>query len=183
MNVATLDVPLVVVVAGVSGTGKTTIGQEAARRLGWAFQEGDLMHDLVNIEKMRRGVPLDDADRQPWLLRVAEWIHCQLDARRSSIITCSALKRSYRDLLRQGRHDVLMAMLIAPEEIVERRMAMRRGHYMPALLLPSQYATLEKPAPGEDVIIVDAAQSVEHGVVALMEAARQRVRDLRRDLH
>lgn len=179
----TIDVPLVVVLAGVSGSGKSTVGEEVARRLGWVFQEGDLMHDVINIEKMRRGEPLGDADRQPWLLRVAEWIHAQLDAGRSGVITCSALKRSYRELLRQGRCDVLVAVLYAAEEVIELRMAKRRGHFMPTRLLPSQYADFEMPRADEDATLIDAAQPVAHNVIKVIEAAVERSHELRGDMH
>lgn len=154
--------PRVIVVTGVSGSGKTTIGQAVAKRLGWAFQEGDLMHDTANIEKMRNGEALTDQDRLPWLRRVADWIHAQLGAGRNGVVTCSALKRSYRDLLRQGRMDVLFILLQAPRAVIRSRIAARQGHFMPATLLPSQYAAFEPPDVGEDVVTIDAAQSIDH---------------------
>jgi gluconokinase len=158
--------PTAVVVMGVSGSGKTTVAVEVARRLGWEFAEGDDHHPAANVEKMRAGTPLDDADREPWLRALAAWIAEREGAGRSCVLTCSALKRRYRDLLRQGNDSVFFAYVAVPEEVLTERLAQRRGHYMPASLLASQLAALEPlhddepgitvPGTGEPADVVDA---------------------------
>lgn len=142
----------VVVISGVSGAGKSTVGRLLADRLGWVFCEGDDLHPRANVEKMAAGLPLTDADRAPWLDSVRAWIDGQLDAGHSGVITCSALKRSYRERLRRGA--VRIALLTAPPQILERRLSARAGHYMPASLLGTQLADLEAPTPDEDVLEV-----------------------------
>jgi len=137
------------VVMGVSGSGKTTIAVQAAHTLGWAFTEGDELHPPANVEKMRLGKPLDDADRRPWLRRVAGWIGAQEAAGRDAVVTCSALKRCYRELLREGHPSVRFVHVAASAEALGHRLAARRGHYMPASLLDSQLATLEPLAADE----------------------------------
>jgi gluconokinase len=138
-----------VVVMGVTGSGKTTVATELARRLGWDFTEGDEHHPAANVAKMRQGIPLDDADRLPWLRELAAWIGEHEQAGRSCVLTCSALRRSYRDLLRDGHPSVWFAHVTAPEELITGRVAARSGHYMPPSLVPSQFATLEPLAPDE----------------------------------
>ena len=138
-----------VVVMGVAGTGKSTIGKELADRYGWAFAEGDSFHPRANIQKMKSGVPLDDDDRWPWLRAVAEWIDQQETSGTSAVVTCSALKRSYRDLLRDGNPSVWFAHLTAPVEVLEQRIRSRKDYFMPSSLLPSQLATLEQLDPDE----------------------------------
>ena len=135
--------PTAVVVMGVSGSGKTTVAVELARRLGWEFAEGDDHHPAANVEKMRAGTPLDDADREPWLRALAGWIAERERAGTSCVLTCSALKRSYRDLLRQGNESVFFAHVDVPEQVLIERVTARTGHYMPPSLLTSQLATLE----------------------------------------
>lgn len=156
-----------VVVMGVSGSGKTTVAHLLARRLGWEFAEGDDHHPRANVEKMRAGVPLDDADREPWLRALARWIGEQEQAGTSCVLTCSALKRRYRDLLREGNDAVWFVHVDVPETVLAERLAQRTGHYMPASLLDSQLATLEPladdepgitvPGTGEPGEVVDAA--------------------------
>jgi gluconokinase len=163
------------VVMGVSGSGKTTVATEVARRLGWDFTEGDDHHPAANVEKMRTGQPLDDDDRRPWLLELASWIGEHEAEGRSSVMTCSALKRSYRDLLREGHPSVWFAHVSGPQELIADRVSHRQGHYMPATLVPSQFATLEPLADDEPGRIVPAVGSAEQVVDDLLA-------DLQRDL-
>jgi gluconokinase len=157
---------IAVVVMGVSGSGKTTVAVALARRLGWEFAEGDDHHPPANVAKMRAGTPLDDADREPWLRALARWIGEREQAGTSCVLTCSALKRSYRDLLRAGNDGVWFVHVDVPQEVLAERLARRTGHYMPASLLDSQLATLEPlgddepgvtvPGTGEPGEVVDA---------------------------
>jgi ribose 5-phosphate isomerase A len=147
--------PPVLVVMGVSGVGKTTIAQELAVRLGWSFEEGDTFHPEVNVAKMHAGIPLTDADRQPWLEAVAAWIDGQRARKQPGIITCSALKRSYRTLIIGDRREVRLVYLRGSRDLIAERLAGRRGHFMPASLLQSQLDTLEEPSPDEDPLTVD----------------------------
>jgi len=140
---------------GVSGCGKSTAAALLAGRLGWPFEEGDALHPQANIEKMRAGIALTDADRLPWLERVASWIEARLDAGGEGIITCSALRRSYRDLLDRRGSGVVFVYLAGDKETIAARLAARGGHFMPPGLLDSQFAALEEPQPDEPVIRVD----------------------------
>jgi len=152
--------PLVIVVMGVSGCGKSTVGRLLAERLGWVFQEGDDLHPAPNVAKMRAGVSLTDEDRWPWLDRVAAWIEERLVAGESGVVACSALKRAYRDRL--ARPDgVVFVHLEVDRRTLEERLAGRRGHFMPAALLASQLETLEEPDTDEGLIRVDAKRSAE----------------------
>jgi gluconokinase len=166
----------VLVMMGVSGTGKTTIGEALAKRLGWAFQEGDDFHPAANIAKMKSGRPLDDADRAPWLAKVEAWIAAQLAAGRSGVITCSALKRTYRSAIIGGRRDVILVYLTGSEHVIAERLEKRRGHFMPPSLLASQLETLQAPAPLEKPIVVNIDQSVAAQVDDVVEALAQRRR-------
>ena len=139
---------------GVAGSGKTTVGRALARRLGWHFQEGDDLHPPENVAKMRAGRPLDDQDRAPWLAAVAAHLDKWLRDDEHGIITCSALKRQYRDVIIGGRPGVRLVYLTASRELLADRLAKRRGHFMPASLLDSQLATLEAPGPDEDPLTV-----------------------------
>ncbi len=143
----------VLVVMGVSGCGKSTVAGLLAGRLGWDLADGDDLHPEANVAKMAAGVPLDDADRRPWLERVARWIGEHTEAGRSGVITCSALKRSYRDLLRGP--DVTFVFLHGSKKLIASRLARRHGHYMSAALLDSQFATLEPPSDDEQAITVE----------------------------
>jgi gluconokinase len=146
-----------IVVMGVSGSGKTSAAQELTRQLGWEYIEGDDLHPEANVAKMASGIPLDDEDRWPWLQRIAEVIGEREAAGTSVIVTCSALKRSYRDLLREGHPSVWFAHVQASPKVLADRLAHRTGHYMPPSLLDSQLATLEPLGDDEpgDVIAGD----------------------------
>lgn len=145
----------VLLVMGVSGSGKTTIALELVRLLGWPFQEGDDLHPPANVAKMHAGKPLDDADRGPWLDAVAAWIDARLAAGEPGIITCSALKRRYRDRVIGARQGVRLVFLHADRALLAERLAHRTGHFMPASLLDSQIATLEPPGADEHPLTVD----------------------------
>jgi len=141
---------------GVSGSGKTTLARGLADRLHWAFQEGDELHPPANVAKMSRGEPLTDADREPWLRAVGDWIDARLADGVSCVVTCSALRRRYRDVLRAGRPQVRFLHVTADPDLVRRRVEARSGHYMPPSLLPSQLATLEPLADDEPAVEVSA---------------------------
>lgn len=143
----------ILVIMGVSGSGKTTVATLLAKRLGWPFEEGDDLHPAANVAKMHAGHPLTDADRWPWLDRIAGWIDEQLAAGHSGILTCSALKRAYRDRLR--RDEVVFVYLRGSHEQIADRLATRHGHFMPATLLDSQFADLEPPGPDERALTLD----------------------------
>jgi carbohydrate kinase (thermoresistant glucokinase family) len=155
------SVRTILVVMGVSGSGKTTIAKALADRLGWAFEEGDDLHPGSDIAKMRSGHPLDDRDRWPWLEKVAEWIDGWRQAGKSGVITCSALKRSYRDFLVRARPDVRLLYLHGDVELIAARLTARKEHLMPASLLDSQLATLEEPDPDEQPIYADVGRPVD----------------------
>ncbi len=146
--------PQVLVVMGVSGSGKTTVGALLAGRLGWDFAEADDFHPPANVAKMRSGVPLDDADRLPWLNAIAAQIDRWRAEGRSGIVTSSALKRRYRDILVGDRPEVRLVYLNGDPELIAHRLAARHGHFMPASLLASQFADLEEPGPEERPITV-----------------------------
>jgi ribose 5-phosphate isomerase A len=148
--------PPVLVIMGVSGSGKSTIAEELSARLGWPFEEGDLLHPEANIAKMHAGVPLTDADRLPWLERVAAWIDGQRSNRQPGIITCSALKRTYRQIVIGDRPQVRLVYVRGGRDLIAEHLAGRHGHFMPPALLRSQIDTLEEPDPSEDPLTVDA---------------------------
>lgn len=143
----------VLVLMGVSGCGKSTVGGVLAGRLGWDFGEGDDLHPPENVAKMAAGHPLTDDDRWPWLGRVAGWIRDHVDNDRPGIVTCSALKRSYRDVLR-GEH-VVFVYLRGTKEQIAARLTSRHGHYMPSSLLDSQFDALQPPGKDEQSITID----------------------------
>ena len=154
---------------GVSGSGKSTVAGALADRLGWALAEGDDFHPPANIAKMHSGAPLDDNDRMPWLKTIAAWIDARVQAGEPGIVTCSALKRAYRELLVDGRPEVLFVYLKGTVALMSQHLASREGHFMPASLLPTQFETLEEPAADEAAFIVDAAHPVA-AIVSEVEA-------------
>jgi carbohydrate kinase (thermoresistant glucokinase family) len=154
--VVELPSPVVLVIMGVSGAGKSTIAALLAERLGWTFEEGDSLHPTANVEKMAAGIPLTDDDRWPWLAKIADWIDGRLDTGENGIITCSALKRSYRNVLNRRGSGVEFVFLALDRADLEERVEHREGHFMPSSLLDSQLATLEPPVPSEPAIMVDA---------------------------
>ena len=147
--------PMIVVVMGVSGSGKTTIASLLAGTLGCPFQEGDKLHPAANVEKMSAGIPLTDADRLPWLRKIAQTIDGWRAAGESGVVTCSALKRAYRDIIVGDRPDVRLVHLKGSRDLIRQRMAARHGHFMPTALLDSQFSILEEPSPDENAIVVD----------------------------
>lgn len=165
--------PVVVVIMGVSGSGKTTIGRALAARLGWAYKEGDELHPRANVEKMSRGIPLTDEDRWPWLRLVAQWIDDQLAKGEPGIITCSLLKRSYRDFVIDARKRVKLLYLQGDKAVIAERMAQRKGHFMPPALLDSQFETLEEPGPDEHPLIVVVHGAVDETVTDALETLEQ----------
>jgi carbohydrate kinase (thermoresistant glucokinase family) len=144
---------------GVSGSGKTTVGEGLAARLGWPFLEGDSLHPPANVAKMGSGIPLDDADRRPWLEAIAAHIDAWRAARSPGIVACSALKRRYRQRIIGERPEVRLVYLQGSPALIGQRVATRTGHFMPASLLQSQFEALEEPGPDERPITVpvDAA--------------------------
>ena len=131
------------VVMGVSGSGKTTVGKAIATALGWAFAEGDEFHSQANVAKMASGIALTDEDRWPWLQAIADWLDARSAAGDGAVVTCSALRRTYRDLLRRGRPSLRFCHVTADPALIENRLRDRTGHYMPTSLLPSQLVALE----------------------------------------
>ncbi len=147
---------MIVIVAGVAGSGKSTIGSLLAWELGWDFEDGDDLHSAASIAKMKAGHPLTDEDRRPWLGAVATWIDERAAAGRSGVIACSALKRSYRDQLLDGRPELRMVFLeVVDRETLVARLKGRHGHFFHSELLDSQLAAVEPPLPAERVIVVD----------------------------
>jgi gluconokinase len=175
MSVSGPPATTTIVVMGVSGSGKSTVAASLVDRLGWEFAEGDDFHPAANVEKMRAGIPLDDDDRWPWLRSLAAWIGEHEKAGRNVVVTSSALKRSYRDLLRDGHPSVWFAHVTADAELIRDRIEHRTGHYMPASLLDSQLATLEPLAddePGARVSGVGTPPSVVTELLAALDTER-----------
>jgi carbohydrate kinase (thermoresistant glucokinase family) len=160
----------VLIVMGVSGVGKSTVAEALAQKLGWKFQEGDDLHPPTNVQKMHAGIPLTDADRAPWLAAIKHWIDARIEAREPGLVTCSALKRRYRDTLIDGRANVRILYLHSDESTIEDRIKHRTGHFMPASMLESQLRTLEEPAQDEHPIIIEVAGTVEETVAASLRA-------------
>jgi len=146
-----------IVVMGVAGCGKSTLAQALRDRLGWQLAEGDDFHPASNIAKMSAGIPLTDEDRWPWLDLITTWTADQDEAGHSTVVTCSALRRAYRDRLRTAPGRTLFVHLAGPQELLAERLASRAGHFMPTSLLPSQFATLEPLQADEAGIVLDIA--------------------------
>jgi gluconokinase len=153
--------PCVLVVMGVSGSGKSTIADHLAARLGWRYEDGDRFHPANNVAKMSAGHPLTDDDRWPWLQAIADEIDRLSAAGERAVIACSALKRAYREVLVHGRDDVRMVFLDGTQDLIAARLAARKGHFMPPGLLASQFKTLERPEACERPIIVSIDAPVE----------------------
>ena len=153
--------PCALVVMGVSGSGKSTIADKLAERLGWRYEDGDVFHPASNVAKMHAGHPLTDEDRWPWLQAIADEIDRLCRDGERATIACSALRRAYRDILVHGRNDVRIIFLNGTQELIASRLAARHGHFMPPGLLTSQFQTLEPPVASERPITVSIDASVE----------------------
>lgn len=160
----------IVVVMGVAGSGKTTVAKGIAVSMSWLFAEGDAFHPEANVEKMHSGIPLTDEDRWPWLRLIGDWMSGQEDAGQSVVVTCSALRRPYRDLLREGRPAVRFCHVTAGQRMIQDRLEHRQGHYMPASLLPSQLATLEPLEPDEPGVTVSGEGSEPEVLARALDA-------------
>ncbi|MFC6085618.1 gluconokinase [Sphaerisporangium aureirubrum] len=153
---------------GVSGSGKTTVGRALAARLGLPFADADDFHSPANVAKMAAGIPLQDADRLPWLRAVGEWLAGR--AGTGAVSACSALRRGYRDVLREAAPAVFFVHLHGDPEVVRRRVAGRQGHFMPASLVDSQYAALEPLEPDENGVVLDFSRDTGHLVEDFLAA-------------
>jgi carbohydrate kinase (thermoresistant glucokinase family) len=160
---------MIMIVAGVSGSGKTTGGALVAGRLHWRFADADTFHSAASVAKMHAGVPLTDEDRWPWLRTIAAWMDERIAAHEPAVLTCSALKRSYRDLLLGGRPEARMIFLSVDRDEVSRRLAIRHGHFFPAQLADSQFAALEPPQPDERAVTVLPAGDLEEMATAIIK--------------
>lgn len=156
----------ILLLMGVSGSGKTTIGAMLAGRLGWTYAEADDFHPPANVEKMHAGVPLTDDDRRPWLEATANWMKSQDGP---AVVTSSALKRKYRDLLRAGRPDLRLVYLDGSRDLIGKRMSARHGHFFPQQLLDSQFSDLETPGPDENPLIVSIDRAPEQIVQEVLD--------------
>jgi carbohydrate kinase (thermoresistant glucokinase family) len=163
----------IAIVMGVSGSGKTTIAASLARAEGWVLLEGDSFHPPANIAKMKAGTPLTDEDRWPWLQAIAAKADALRAAGQSAVVTCSALKRVYRDILIGDRPDTVLVYLRGSQALISERLQKRKNHFMPPALLDSQFAALEEPGPDEHPIVVDVGAPVE----AMTQQAMQQIRE------
>ena len=145
---------MIIVLMGVSGCGKTTIGTNLARYLNWEYQEGDALHPQTNIRKMSEGIPLNDDDRKPWIAKIADWIETRCIAGRDGVISCSALKEAYRQTIRGNQSDVQFVYLRGSRELLSDRLAYRKDHFMSPNLLESQLELLEEPSVDEQAMVV-----------------------------
>ncbi|MFL5487751.1 MAG: gluconokinase [Gemmatimonadaceae bacterium] len=159
------------VMMGVAGSGKSRIGAALAAALGVDFVEGDDYHSPANVERMAAGIPLTDDDRAAWLEALAHRIRRAKDEGHGLVVACSALKRAYRDVLRDGSSRLRFIYLRGPRSVIADRLASRRGHYMPPSLLESQFGILEEPSPDEDAWVCDVTESPEAIVAGLLERA------------
>jgi gluconokinase len=165
----------VLVAMGVSGSGKTTIARGIADHLHWEMLEGDQLHPPENVEKMRRGIPLTDEDRWPWLHAIAAAIDDWRTRGISGVVACSALKRSYRDILIGDRPDVILVYLQGSRDLIAERLAARKHHYMPSSLLGSQFDTLEEPGPDERPIVESIEPPPEQIVENILRDLQERL--------
>jgi gluconokinase len=173
-DAAASRMPTSLLVMGVAGSGKSTAGENLALELGWPFRDADSFHTDANIAKMSAGTPLTDEDRWPWLNAIAQWIDERRSTRTPGIVSCSALKRSYRRVLLDGRPDVRLVYLQGDKPLIAGRMARRTGHFMPTTLLDSQFTALEEPTADEWPIIAPIEQSprriIEHILANMAES-------------
>ena len=149
--------PRVILVMGVTSSGKSTVGEQLAQRLNWTFRDADSFHPPENVAKMSSGQPLNDEDRKPWLAAIAAFIDASIRDNQPAIVTCSALKRVYRDVIIGKRSHLRLVHLVGSKELIGERMAARRNHFMPTSLLDSQFATLEPPQADENPLDVSVA--------------------------
>jgi gluconokinase len=166
--------PTLLVLMGVSGVGKTTTGQRLAKKLGWEFRDADEFHPAANIAKMQSGTPLDDTDRWPWLDAIGNWIDQRLAHGGRAIVTCSALKRIYRERLLRARPDVRLVYLKGSKALIADRLTRRSDHFMPQALLESQFAALEEPRRDERAIVVNVSQTPSQVVANIMRYVEPR---------
>ena len=167
-----VKMPLILVLMGVSGSGKTTVARLLARALGCAFQEGDDLHPAANIEKMASGTPLTDADRLPWLNSIAALIDDWRAAGQCGVVTCSALKKEYRDIIVGDRTGVILVYLHGSYDLIRERMEARKKHFMPLVLLKSQFETLQEPEAGSHIIKVSVdnhPEAIVHDILRQLE--------------
>ncbi len=157
--------PAVIVVMGVASSGKTSLGERLAGQLGWPFRDADSFHPPENVAKMAGGTPLNDEDRKPWLAAIAAWIDDLRASGGHGIVTCSALKRAYRRVIVGDRADVALVYLRGSRALIGERMAQRQHHFMPTVLLDSQFATLEEPGEDERPLVV-SVESSKDAIVA-----------------
>ena len=160
--------PAAILLMGVAGSGKSTIGAALSDQLGWPFRDADSFHPAANVAKMSAGVPLTDEDRWPWLAAIGTWLDERRATRQPGIVSCSALKRIYRARLLSGRPDVRLVFLKGDEALIGARMRNRTNHFMPPSLLTSQFATLEEPQPEERAMVVSVAATPPEIVAAIV---------------
>jgi gluconokinase len=165
--------PCALIMMGVSGSGKSTIAARLAERLGWTFEDGDRFHPASNVAKMSAGHPLTDEDRLPWLTAIADEIDRVCHDGGHVVMACSALKRSYRDLLVHGRNDIRIVFLDGNQALIAERLARRHGHFMPPGLLDSQFKTLEPPQEGEYPIAVSIDATVDKIVQNIVDQLKR----------
>ena len=175
---ASFPAPAVMIVMGVSGSGKSTIGALLARRLHWEFEDADWLHPPSNVDKMHNGIALTDEDRWPWLDAVAAWIGKMRISGGHAVVACSALKRRYREILIGDRPDVRLVYLKGDETLIARRIATRHEHFMPRSLLHSQFEALEEPGPDEAPVTV-SIEPQPRQIVAQILSALALVEDVR----
>lgn len=170
---AATALPSVLIVMGVSGSGKTTVAALLAGRLGWEYGDADDFHPAANVRKMHGGTPLTDEDRWPWLATMAAWIDATRAVGRHGVLACSALKRAYRDVLVGSRSDVRLVYLRGDKALIASRQAARHNHFMPASLVDSQFATLEEPGPEERPFTLSVAPQPPDIVDGIVQALQR----------
>jgi carbohydrate kinase (thermoresistant glucokinase family) len=173
MSKSNADRYAVLIIMGVSGSGKSTIAEILSDELGWQFRDGDEFHPQANVDKMHSGTPLTDDDRWPWLKAIAAWIDEKRKTGAHAIVTCSALKKSYRDILIGPRKDVGLIYLKGDEGLIAQRLSKRHNHFMPKGLLHSQFQTLQEPGPDEHPVTVSIAPPPEEIAAAVLAALRR----------